>query len=22
MLHYVSIKMLHYKVWRYEKNCG
>jgi len=22
MLHYVAIKMLHYKVWRYEKNCG
>jgi len=22
MLHYVAIKMLHYKVWRYEKSCG
>jgi len=22
MLHYVAIKMLHYKVWRYDKSCG
>jgi len=22
MLHYVAIKILHYKVWRYEKSCG